>query len=1385
MRGLFFIFLFGISLFADYIYTFNTSYTDNGESLWNKKILKINISDYNDGVKLEVNKYSGTFTGNGTIYIKVGGYESYSADWDSKNVSTGDSGQTFYFNKTFLDNKPSWNNNQKILYARFENPDGGWAWAGSVTITRKLQSNPINGECGNANNFTFSYNDSSYSSYRNQCNVGNSSNISFPLQGHTENWSCSGFDGGSKAYCSASRENLPSTIDTTNPTGDITSTINNSYVKGDTFSIDIKAEDDTKLQKISFNITDNNNNKINNISSSWSSNLTLFTTSHNIDTSNLNVGTYYYALWVQDASNEAVIVKSGSFTITEPIATDTTKPTGSISTINSTYSKGDKFDISINAEDETKLNIIRFNIVKDGTTQTIETVSKSWETTSTSFSTTHTVDTSNLEVGVYNYVLFVKDSSNNLYEDIRGSFIILEKEDNTKPDLIFYQPDNWDNNIVITNESNCTKINCTESINSIYDNENIFINFLIKNTSKITINNEFKDILYIDNNQILTLDRQTQLKPNYYFPSINYTLKALSKGEHTIKVFIDKNNDINESNEDNNIFIKDIIVKPSLTIYKPKNWTEEIVIKQDNNCSRFECINNKLEYYENNELFINWHTYNNSNKKIDEEFIVTLYVDDNKIKSYTRPAFEKHRMFTVVNKNIGKLSVGKHTIKLVLDENKNISSSDNIFTKEITILPEKNNSAPILTLKEGIDFGSSTTRSLRVSQEATIKVKIDDIDDDIDKIEVNFDGLSSPEISKNINSNGEYSFSYQFKKSDYVSDSSNFWKKNLKYTITAYDKKGNVSNTIVSDTFTVYDYTQWKQWNDTQEKEIETLEEETQVNETFLSSEIDECKAVKYPTLTNELKPTDQYEPNKYCRHGNTKRSSTHGLNKEIIIDYDINNLAHWSLDNSGCINYPATINGKYKYGSLEGNIEGGIANNYEDKEKLKKYVLARIDNALINKPLTCNKSDLTENLKDSVFWENLLKKELNNNPSKYSNILKLAVNIRNARIKGQSKAIEEYFVSNYELAKSLYEADTLKFISNILNNLENLSKDDLINKLNTAIVSATKFTKEVIDSIPNLGPAIINNQWNIYQVTYFEAYIETSLQIAILENTIMPTGKVKWLKGITKPLFLYKIIILDKLYKAGIKLKYNIFVNLNKYDFNIIYNVINKSTKNDVDLKRFFSFIENGRNIKLARILFTIKKLPSIIPLKSTISKKNDFYKYVKIDGNDLLKPPNITKRKLKYIADGKDGKDDGIDLKGSVTETVMNNYFRKLYPKSEGYIFDEGKTIGNKGFDGVIYKEKDGLITELIILDGKQFKNGVMKVNPESDKQAQQLSNKWIKDKGYEMGNELGIKIMQFMKKQPYGTLEKYVGGLTRKADYPNQSMPEMVIMKLSNNY
>ncbi|MFA4930414.1 MAG: hypothetical protein WC570_00930 [Patescibacteria group bacterium] len=69
-----------------------------------------------------------------------------------------------------------------------------------------LITTPQPGQCGEANTHHFAYNEATYTSTYDQCNIGSPSSTAFPAQGSSAAWTCSGADGGSPSgTCTAYR----------------------------------------------------------------------------------------------------------------------------------------------------------------------------------------------------------------------------------------------------------------------------------------------------------------------------------------------------------------------------------------------------------------------------------------------------------------------------------------------------------------------------------------------------------------------------------------------------------------------------------------------------------------------------------------------------------------------------------------------------------------------------------------------------------------------------------------------------------------------------------------------------------------------------------------------------------------------------------------------------------------------------------------------------------------------------------------------------------------------------------------------------------------------------------------------------------------------------
>ena len=143
MKKIFFaLFLFVYQFGFTQTYTaIPSTYNTNGGGNWGA-ILKIKCTPYSNGTGVfTVRKTDGTsFSSSGTLYLKVGGHDSYNVTRTSVHVNAGD--YTLAMNTDFT----AYTGYPKEFYARFESDGGGYAWAGPITIygPPSIQVNSLN-----------------------------------------------------------------------------------------------------------------------------------------------------------------------------------------------------------------------------------------------------------------------------------------------------------------------------------------------------------------------------------------------------------------------------------------------------------------------------------------------------------------------------------------------------------------------------------------------------------------------------------------------------------------------------------------------------------------------------------------------------------------------------------------------------------------------------------------------------------------------------------------------------------------------------------------------------------------------------------------------------------------------------------------------------------------------------------------------------------------------------------------------------------------------------------------------------------------------------------------------------------------------------------------
>ncbi len=289
------------------------------------------------------------------------------------------------------------------------------------------------------------------------------------------------------------------------------------------------------------------------------------------------------------------------------------------------------------------------------------------------------------------------DSGNNVTENNESNNYlerIITISPRSPADLIPYKPLSWNDRIPIGRQ----QLSSTDPHNDTgpyYDNEILYINHAYRNqgeggTSNFTI--KLKVTGEGGDNWNYT---RSSLSPDYYAcPVFNdIAIGPLSTGTHTLKIWVDYENHVAESDESNNYYERDVTISPhpkaDLTPYKPSIWNDKIPIGRQQ-LSGTEIHDDTGPYFDNETLYIN-HEYHNQGEEVAENFTVKLEVTGagGEIWSYTKSSLlPNHYSYWTNDIAIGPLSTGTHTLKLWVDYENSVdeyNKSNNYYERDVTI----------------------------------------------------------------------------------------------------------------------------------------------------------------------------------------------------------------------------------------------------------------------------------------------------------------------------------------------------------------------------------------------------------------------------------------------------------------------------------------------------------------------------------------------------------------------------------------------------------------------------------------------------------------------------------------------------------------------------
>ncbi|RPJ10948.1 MAG: choice-of-anchor D domain-containing protein, partial [Deltaproteobacteria bacterium] len=262
-----------------------------------------------------------------------------------------------------------------------------------------------------------------------------------------------------------------------------------------------------------------------------------------------------------------------------------------------------------------------------------------------------------------------------------------------RPNLTPYQPSGWSDKLVISKTSGTN----TDST-AFYSTDTLYLDWAVINNGKATASKPFVTHLYLDG--ILRKEWTTNsLDVNQRFDITDFLIGTLEAGQHLIEIAADFNDDINESDELDNVYDKTITVeekpidKPNLALHQPSGWSDGMVISKTKGAKTGSSV-----FSTTDTIYLNWSIINNGKVGVSKPFVTQLYVDGELKKEWTTDSLNVDQHVDVTDFSIGSLEEGEHLIEIAMDFNDDIDESDeddNYY--DGTIKVEKSLDGPDLT----------------------------------------------------------------------------------------------------------------------------------------------------------------------------------------------------------------------------------------------------------------------------------------------------------------------------------------------------------------------------------------------------------------------------------------------------------------------------------------------------------------------------------------------------------------------------------------------------------------------------------------------------------------------------------------------------------------
>lgn len=159
--------------------------------------------------------------------------------------------------------------------------------------------------------------------------------------------------------------------------------------------------------------------------------------------------------------------------------------------------------------------------------------------------------------GVYDVSLTITDQQGTKAEKSVAQMITVET-DSKQPNLALSTPSGWDEQVTVY-----TKPGAFEHNEDFSHQDEAYLAYALTNTGVKSLGAAFKVEVKIDGAVVRTESWDEQIDINAIWYSYDFSLGMLSEGVHTITVTLDIDNEIEETNENDNVYTKTIFVQQS------------------------------------------------------------------------------------------------------------------------------------------------------------------------------------------------------------------------------------------------------------------------------------------------------------------------------------------------------------------------------------------------------------------------------------------------------------------------------------------------------------------------------------------------------------------------------------------------------------------------------------------------------------------------------------------------------------------------------------------------------------------------------------------------------------------------------------------------------